>query len=86
MNKADRDKTHCKIALNLLFINGRKFHYFISGSVLLYIPSLLLSLPRLPPTHPATCSLVCISVRYSYKGNIAVKISFFVRLFLMTMK
>ena len=66
----------CKIASNLLFINGRKFYHFISVSVLLYIPTLLLSLPCLPPTHPTTCYLVCIFVRYSFKSNITVKISF----------
>ena len=73
----------CKIASNLLFINGRKFYHFISVSVLLYIPTLLLSLPCLPPTHPTMCYLVCIFVRYSFKSNITVKISFFVCLFLI---
>ena len=77
-------ETRCKIASNLLFINVRKFHHSISVSVLLYIPCLLLSFPRLPPTHSSMCLLVCTSVRYSFKSNFIVKISFSVRLFLMT--
>ena len=78
--------TRCKIASNLLFNLGRKFCHLIRVSVLLYIPSLLLFFLCLPPTHPAMCPLVSISVLYSFKSNSTVKISYFGCLFSMTIK
>ena len=51
---------------------------------------LLLSLPYLPSflasTHPAICSLVHISVRYTFKSDFTVQISYYMRLFSMTLK